>query len=517
MPRNTPVPLQQYRGTTAQHAVYTGPAGEITIDTTKKTLVVQDGVTAGGHPLAKESTTITASNGVEISAGGTLGQNTTVSGVSASTSAPGVVQLNSATNSTSQTQAATPKAVSDALAEAKTYADTAGNYTGSAPIAVDQNSHVISAADATTSSKGVVQVGENVDVSNGEISVKPWAVYEADHTDVTVADLQDGCIVQTAEPLASETAVLAEVEQTLSGSQNKVPSSLAVKTAMDAAYAPVYVDAATGNDANDGLTAETAVKTITRAVNLAAQRQASSTHLHIDCVWISIAPGTYTENVEVNCRAIFSSTGTVTINGSVSAVRNGVLLLGGQNSYNITATSAIAPLFAAFGGELVIQPNTSVRVTVPSGVSPSYAVAAAEHGHVAINGSLTIAAPGLSATGSVALTAYSNATISIGVDAVGIVFESSSRAELAIQAYISSLVVFYGGTITINGTYSIIVRGLVNGVVRIPPNVVLNGSPTGIRYRASNGGVVYTEGGGANRIPGSAAGGVDAATYGVYA
>jgi len=41
------------RGTTAQHSVFTGPAGEITVDTDKKALVVQDGVTAGGIPIAR--------------------------------------------------------------------------------------------------------------------------------------------------------------------------------------------------------------------------------------------------------------------------------------------------------------------------------------------------------------------------------------------------------------------------------------------------------------------------------
>jgi len=43
------------RGTTADHEVFTGLEGEITVDTTKNTLVVHDGITAGGHPLAKSS------------------------------------------------------------------------------------------------------------------------------------------------------------------------------------------------------------------------------------------------------------------------------------------------------------------------------------------------------------------------------------------------------------------------------------------------------------------------------
>ena len=47
--------IQQRRGTTAQHASFTGLAGEITVDTDKKVVVVHDGSTAGGIPLAKES------------------------------------------------------------------------------------------------------------------------------------------------------------------------------------------------------------------------------------------------------------------------------------------------------------------------------------------------------------------------------------------------------------------------------------------------------------------------------
>jgi len=53
--------LQLRRGTTSQHSTFTGLVGEITIDTDKDTIVVHDGVTAGGYPLAKAS---------EVSSGG---------------------------------------------------------------------------------------------------------------------------------------------------------------------------------------------------------------------------------------------------------------------------------------------------------------------------------------------------------------------------------------------------------------------------------------------------------------
>ena len=47
--------IKRRRGTTTQHSSFTGAEGELTIDTTKDTVVVHDGTTSGGHPLAKES------------------------------------------------------------------------------------------------------------------------------------------------------------------------------------------------------------------------------------------------------------------------------------------------------------------------------------------------------------------------------------------------------------------------------------------------------------------------------
>ena len=61
MPRNTIKPIQLYRGTTQQHSDYAGPVGEITVDTEKYTVVVQNGVT-GGVPLAREDTVVSLTN-----------------------------------------------------------------------------------------------------------------------------------------------------------------------------------------------------------------------------------------------------------------------------------------------------------------------------------------------------------------------------------------------------------------------------------------------------------------------
>ncbi len=57
--------IQRRRGTTTQHGSFTGLAGEITIDTDKNTVVVHDGSTAGGIPLAKSSE-VSALGGADI-------------------------------------------------------------------------------------------------------------------------------------------------------------------------------------------------------------------------------------------------------------------------------------------------------------------------------------------------------------------------------------------------------------------------------------------------------------------
>ena len=44
--------LQLRSGTTTEHNTFTGAVGEVTVDTTKDVIVVHDGVTAGGFPVA---------------------------------------------------------------------------------------------------------------------------------------------------------------------------------------------------------------------------------------------------------------------------------------------------------------------------------------------------------------------------------------------------------------------------------------------------------------------------------
>lgn len=66
MARKTPDAIQQYRGTTAQHAAYTGKVGELTVDTDKKVVVVHDGSTAGGIPMAREDRKVTGDTHLKV-------------------------------------------------------------------------------------------------------------------------------------------------------------------------------------------------------------------------------------------------------------------------------------------------------------------------------------------------------------------------------------------------------------------------------------------------------------------
>ena len=67
--------LQLRGGTTSEHSSFTGAVREVTVDTTKDTLVVHDGSTAAGFALARESaltTTTALANAALAKSGGAL-------------------------------------------------------------------------------------------------------------------------------------------------------------------------------------------------------------------------------------------------------------------------------------------------------------------------------------------------------------------------------------------------------------------------------------------------------------
>jgi hypothetical protein len=69
--------LKLRRGTTLEHSTFTGAEGELTIDMTKDTAVVHDGVTAGGFPLARESALSTANTNISDHINSTIAHTAT--------------------------------------------------------------------------------------------------------------------------------------------------------------------------------------------------------------------------------------------------------------------------------------------------------------------------------------------------------------------------------------------------------------------------------------------------------
>ena len=93
-------------GTTAQHASFTGAEKEVTVDTTKDTLVVHDGSTAGGFPLAKESSVDAKAEADGSNATGTWDIDITGNAATAD-SATTAGSATSATNATNATKLVT--------------------------------------------------------------------------------------------------------------------------------------------------------------------------------------------------------------------------------------------------------------------------------------------------------------------------------------------------------------------------------------------------------------------------
>jgi len=83
--------VQLRGGTTSEHSSFTGAAREVTVDTDKDVVVVHDGSTAGGIPLAKEASVLPLAGGT-MTGNITLGTNT-IDGLEINTTATSNIGL----------------------------------------------------------------------------------------------------------------------------------------------------------------------------------------------------------------------------------------------------------------------------------------------------------------------------------------------------------------------------------------------------------------------------------------
>jgi hypothetical protein len=149
-----PTAVQFRRGTTAQHATFTGANGEVTVDTDKKTVVVHDGSTAGGVALAKESA---LSAYVQTSAIGS-----TVQGYDADTAKLD----NTQTFTAPQTFSAGASDASGSFRKLPQNAQTS-SYT---IVAGDTGKHISITTGGVTIPSGVMSVGDVVTIFNNSTS-----------------------------------------------------------------------------------------------------------------------------------------------------------------------------------------------------------------------------------------------------------------------------------------------------------------------------------------------------------
>ena len=136
--------LKLRRGTTSQHSSFTGAEGEVTVDLDKETLVVHDGSTAGGHPVAAED----MANVSSASIAGRLGNDSIATSKIAAGALPSDVTVASA------------NIVDDSIVNADVNASAAIAGTKVAPAFGSQN-----LSTSGTAATGALTVTGNIGVS----------------------------------------------------------------------------------------------------------------------------------------------------------------------------------------------------------------------------------------------------------------------------------------------------------------------------------------------------------------
>jgi len=131
--------LQLRGGTTAQHSTFTGALREVTVDTDKDTLVVHDGSTAGGFPLAKATDTelvndTTPQLGGDLDVNGNSFVSTSNGDIEFSPNGTGKIKFNDLAYIPQQALTSSSNAVAwDVQAKPNAYHLTTENTTFSAP------------------------------------------------------------------------------------------------------------------------------------------------------------------------------------------------------------------------------------------------------------------------------------------------------------------------------------------------------------------------------------------------
>lgn len=211
--------LQLRRGTTVQHSTFTGAVGEVTVDTTKDTVVVHDGTTAGGKPLATEayvtSAIQTKDNTDEITEGSTNLYFTNARARGAFSASTGISITDGAisTSITQYTDALARGAISvtDSGGDGSlSYNNSTGVLTFTGPSASDVRAH-FSAGTGVTITNGQVAIGQAVGTGSN-----------VTFNDLTVSG--NLTVSGTTTTVNTETINLADNIITLNSNETSAPS-----------------------------------------------------------------------------------------------------------------------------------------------------------------------------------------------------------------------------------------------------------------------------------------------------
>lgn len=277
-----------------------------------------------------------------------------------------------------------------------------------------------------------------------------------------------------------------------------------------------YVNSATGNDSNDGLTPETAFKTIQACYNNICDNYNLSSY----SVVINVADGTYTEVLNLGSYA--STTGTITITGSTKA--NFILnadskrtnyianttLASGKILYirNITINLNAQTIDTASGNDLNIFLINSGSVVLDNVTVNYYArndnTIAQTIFYVSSEGNLSIL-PGNFSINMVKASDESGKSTLRGAYITGRLTLGNASNQAPLE-----------NSITVSGDFTEFIRvngGYVYRNTTRPAQFATSGTVTGQRYIVRNGGGIATNGGGPDFFPGDKAGSIDTSTY----
>jgi len=211
--------LQLRRGTTVQHSTFTGAVGEVTVDTTKDTVVVHDGTTAGGKPLATEayvtSAIQTKDNSDEITEGSTNLYFTNTRARDAFSASTGISITSGAISSTI-TQ------YTDALARGAVSVTDSG---GDGSLAYNSSTGVITyTGPSATDVRAHFSAGTGVTITNGQVAIGQAVGTGSNVTfnDLTVSG--NLTVSGTTTTVNTETINLADNIITLNSNETSAPS-----------------------------------------------------------------------------------------------------------------------------------------------------------------------------------------------------------------------------------------------------------------------------------------------------